>query len=90
MPLFHGTQGCTAFAKVLLVNHFQEAVPLSTTAMSEVTTILGGEDNVDKALLTQVEKSKPEVIGLLTTGLTETRGMIWSAFSINLGKTIQS
>ena len=74
MPMFHGTQGCTAFAKVLLVNHFQEAIPLSTTAMSEVTTILGGEDNIDKALLTQLEKSKPEVIGLLTTGLTETRG----------------
>jgi nitrogenase molybdenum-iron cofactor biosynthesis protein NifN len=74
MPLFHGSQGCTAFAKVLLVRHFREAIPLSTTAMTEVSTVLGGEDNVEQAILTLVEKSKPEIIGLCTTGLTETRG----------------
>ena len=74
MPLFHGSQGCTAFAKVVLVRHFREAIPLSTTAMSEVTTILGGEDNIETALLTLLEKSKPEIVGLCTTGLTETRG----------------
>jgi len=74
MPLFHGSQGCTAFAKVMLVRHFREAIPMSTTAMTEVTTILGGEDNIETALLTLLEKSQPEIIGLLTTGLTETRG----------------
>lgn len=74
MPLFHGSQGCTAFAKVMLVRHFREAIPLSTTAMTEVATVLGGEDNVEQAILTLVEKSKPEIIGLCTTGLTETRG----------------
>jgi nitrogenase molybdenum-iron protein NifN len=74
IPLFHGSQGCTAFAKVLLVRHFREAIPLATTAMTEVATILGGEDNIEKAILTLVEKNKPEMIGLLTTGLTETRG----------------
>jgi nitrogenase molybdenum-iron protein NifN len=74
MPLFHGSQGCTAFSKVILVKHFREAIPLSTTAMTEVTTILGGEDNVEQAILTLMEKSKPEIIGLCTTGLTETRG----------------
>lgn len=74
MPLFHGSQGCTAFAKVMLVRHFREAIPLSTTAMTEVTTILGGEDNIETAMLTLLEKSQPEIIGLCTTGLTETRG----------------
>jgi nitrogenase molybdenum-iron protein NifN len=74
MPLFHGSQGCTAFSKVILVKHFREAIPLSTTAMTEVTTILGGEDNIEQAILTLMEKSKPEIIGLCTTGLTETRG----------------
>ena len=74
MPLFHGSQGCTAFAKVMLVRHFREAVPLSTTAMTEVTTILGGEDNVETAISTLVEKSKPKKVGVCTTGLTETRG----------------
>lgn len=42
--------------------------------MTEVTTILGGEENVEQAILTLVEKSQPEIIGLCTTGLTETRG----------------
>jgi nitrogenase molybdenum-iron protein NifN len=74
VPLFHGSQGCTAFAKVLLVRHFREAIPLATTAMTEVSTILGGEENVEEAILTLVEKTNPEIIGLLTTGLTETRG----------------
>ena len=74
MPLFHGSQGCTAFAKVMLVRHFREAIPIATTAMSEVTTILGGEDNIETALLTLIEKSQPEIVGLCTTGLTETRG----------------
>ncbi|MBE9059817.1 nitrogenase iron-molybdenum cofactor biosynthesis protein NifE [cf. Phormidesmis sp. LEGE 11477] len=74
MPLLHGSQGCTAFAKVMLVRHFREAIPLSTTAMTEVTTILGGEDNIETAILTLIEKSNPEIVGLCTTGLTETRG----------------
>ncbi|MEN9261225.1 MAG: nitrogenase iron-molybdenum cofactor biosynthesis protein NifN [Thermostichus sp. HHBFW_bins_43] len=74
LPLFHGSQGCTAFAKVVLVRHFREAIPMATTAMSEVDTILGGEENIETAILTLVEKAQPELIGLLTTGLTETRG----------------
>ncbi len=74
VPLFHGSQGCTAFAKVLLVRHFREAIPLATTAMTEVSTILGGEENIEQAILTLVEKAEPDMLGLLTTGLTETRG----------------
>lgn len=74
MPLFHGSQGCTAFAKVVLVRHFRESIPMATTAMTEVSTILGGEDNIEGAILTLVEKANPEIVGLLTTGLTETRG----------------
>jgi nitrogenase molybdenum-iron protein alpha/beta subunit len=35
---------------------------------------LGGEDNIETAMLTLLEKAKPEIIGLCTTGLTETRG----------------
>lgn len=74
IPLFHGSQGCTAFAKVLLVGHFQESIPLATTAMSEVNTVLGGDDNVVGGLDTVIEKTKPELVGLFTTALTETRG----------------
>lgn len=74
MPLFHGSQGCTSFGLVLLVRHFKEAIPLQTTAMSEVATVLGGFDNVEKAILNIAEKTKPEIIGICSTGVTETKG----------------
>ena len=74
LPLFHGSQGCTAFALVAMVRHFRESIPLQTTAMNELTTILGGADHVEQAINTIFERAKPRVIGLCTTGLTETRG----------------
>ncbi len=74
MPLLHGSQGCTALAKRVLVQHFHQTIPLSTTAMTEVATILGGEERVEQAIVTLVQKSKPEIIGLCTSGLVETRG----------------
>ena len=51
MPLLHGSQGCTSFGLVLFVRHFKEAIPLQTTAMSEVATVLGGYENVEQAIL---------------------------------------
>ncbi|MEC4817382.1 MAG: nitrogenase iron-molybdenum cofactor biosynthesis protein NifN [Scytonema sp. PMC 1069.18] len=74
IPVFHGSQGCTAFAKSLLVKHFCETIPLSTTAMTEVSAILGGEENVEQAIVTIAQRTKPDIIGLCTTALTETRG----------------
>ncbi len=73
LPLLHGSQGCTAFALVLLVRHFREAIPLQTTAMSELSTILGGADNIEQAVGTIHDRAKPRLIGLCSTALTETR-----------------
>jgi nitrogenase molybdenum-iron protein NifN len=74
MPLMHGSQGCTAFGKVFFVRHFREPIPLQTTAMDQVSAIMGADDNVVEALRTLCEKSKPDLIGLVTTGLSETQG----------------
>lgn len=74
MPLLHGSQGCTSFGLVLFVRHFREAIPLQTTAMSEVATVLGGFENVEQAVLNIVEKTKPELIGICSTGVTEVKG----------------
>jgi nitrogenase molybdenum-iron protein NifN len=74
MPVMHGSQGCTSFGLVLLVRHFKEAIPLQTTAMNEVTTILGGYDNIEKAILNIRQRAKPQLIALCSTGLTETKG----------------
>lgn len=74
MPLLHGSQGCTAFGLVVYVRHFKETIPLQTTAMNEVTTILGGMDNVEQALVNIHKRAKPALIGIATTGLTEAKG----------------
>jgi nitrogenase molybdenum-iron protein NifN len=74
MPLMHGSQGCTSFGVVLLVRHFKEAIPLQTSAMNEATTIMGGYDNLEQALLNIRSRAKPAVIGICSTGLTETKG----------------
>ena len=74
MPIMHGSQGCTSFGLVLLVRHFKEAIPLQTTAMNEVTTILGGYENLETALLNIRKRAKPQLIAICSTGLTETKG----------------
>lgn len=74
LPLMHGSQGCTAFGKVFFVRHFREPIPLQTTAMDQVSSIMGADENVVEALRTLSEKSRPEIIGLVTTGLSETQG----------------
>jgi len=74
MPVMHGSQGCTSFGLVLLVRHFKEAIPLQTTAMNEVTTVLGGYENIEAALLNIRKRAAPKIIAICSTGLTETKG----------------
>lgn len=74
MPVMHGSQGCTAFAKVFFVRHFREPIPLQTTAMDQVSSVMGADGNIVEALKNIAEKSNPAIIGLVTTGLAETQG----------------
>jgi nitrogenase molybdenum-iron protein NifN len=80
MPLLHGSQGCTSFGLVLFVRHFREAIPLQTTAMSEVATVLGGFDNVEQAIVNIASRTKPGLIGICTTGVSEIKGDDLSGF----------
>ena len=74
IPMMHGSQGCTAFGKVFFVRHYREPIPLQTTAMDQSSSVLGADDNVVLGLKAICEKSKPDLIGLPTTGLAETQG----------------
>jgi len=74
IPLLHGAQGCTAFAKVFLVRHFREPIPLQTSALDPISSIMGADDSLFAGLRTVCEKHHPVAVGLLTTGLTETQG----------------
>ncbi|MCE6958206.1 nitrogenase iron-molybdenum cofactor biosynthesis protein NifN [Cereibacter sphaeroides] len=74
IPLFHGAQGCTAFAMVHMVRHFKEAIPLQTTAMNEVSAILGGGEQIEEAIENIRKRANPKFIGIASTALVETRG----------------
>lgn len=74
MPLEHGARGCTSLSKLFFMRHFREPIALQTTAMEQLTTILGADDNVVEALRTICAKDRPEIIGLISTSLSETQG----------------
>ena len=74
IPLMHGAQGCTAFGKVFFVRHFREPIPLQTTAMDQVSSVMGADENIVEGLTAVCGKHKPSLVGLPTTGLAETQG----------------
>ncbi len=74
VPLLHGAQGCSSFGIVLFVRHFREAIPLQTSAMSEVATVMGGFENVEQAIVNIANRTKPAFIGVCSTGVSEIKG----------------
>lgn len=74
LGLLHGAQGCSTFIRLQLSRHFKESIALNSTSMSEDTAIFGGWENLKKGLGRVMEKFGPKVVGVMTTGLTETMG----------------
>lgn len=75
MPLMHGGMGCTSFTKVFLTRHYCEPIAIQTTAVTDVTAVLdGGDSSIVEAVQNITKKVTPSLIGLHTTGLTETKG----------------
>lgn len=74
LGLLHGAQGCSTFIRLQLSRHFKEPIALNCTSMSEDTAIFGGWENLKKGLKKVIEKFSPGVVGVMTSGLTETMG----------------
>jgi len=74
LGLLHGAQGCSTFIRLQLSRHFKESIALNSTAMSEDAAIFGGWENLKQGLHRVVEKFRPGVVGVMTSGLTETMG----------------
>jgi len=74
MPLMHAAQGCSAFAKVFLIQHFHEPIPMQSTAMDPISTVMGSDTNLIEAFTNLCQTHHPKLIGLLTSGLTEAQG----------------
>ena len=75
MPLMHGAQGCASFTKVLFTRHFNDPIAIQTTAVNDISAVIdGGDKGISEAIENITQKVTPELVGLFTTGLTETKG----------------
>ena len=78
LPLMHASQGCASYTKVFYTRHFNEPIAMYNTSVSDITAILDGGDYSILLSIENITKKnkamKPELIGLHTTGLTETKG----------------
>jgi nitrogenase molybdenum-iron protein NifN len=75
MPLMHGAQGCASFTKVFFTRHFNDPIAVQTTAVNDITAVIdGGDYAISESIKNITKKVKPELVGLFTTGLTETKG----------------
>ena len=75
MPLMHGAQGCASFSKVFFTRHFNDPIAIQTTAVNDITAIVdGGDYSISEAIKNITKKVNPDLVGLFTTGLTETKG----------------
>lgn len=75
MPLMHGAQGCASFSKVFFTRHFNDPIAIQTTAVNDITAVIdGGDYSISEAIKNITAKVTPDLVGLFTTGLTETKG----------------
>lgn len=74
MAVVHGAQGCSAYPKTILIEHFKEPVPITNTALQE-TDVVFGPDSVKSAILNLLRSDpSPEMIAILTSAMVECRG----------------
>src|SRR5262245_40866319 len=69
LPLLHGSQGCASFGLMLAMRHLDDNLSIQSTAMTEMTTILGGRDSLEEALVNVARSVKPKLIGVASTAL---------------------
>lgn len=75
MPLMHGAQGCASFSKVFFTRHFSDPIAVQTTAVNDITAVIdGGDYSISEAIKNITKKVNPDLVGLFTTGMTETKG----------------
>ncbi len=74
LPLIHGAQGCTFLGKVLLTKHFREPIALATSKLFVEDVVMGSEEKLMQAIDGFIEKNKPALIGVLSSGLSEVKG----------------
>ncbi|NOY64811.1 MAG: nitrogenase iron-molybdenum cofactor biosynthesis protein NifE [Nitrospirae bacterium] len=74
LPVIHSAQGCSFLAKVLITKHFREPVALVSTKLFTEDIVMGSEERLVNVIEGIIEKQQPDIIGILSSGLSEVRG----------------
>ena len=74
IPVIHGAQGCTFLSKVLLTKHFREPIALASSKLFTEDVVMGSDDNLGRVVEDLIVRNRPDVIGILSSGLTEVKG----------------
>lgn len=74
VPLVHGSQGCAAYPMRMFNRHFREPVQIAVTALGEDAAVFGGKENLITSINNVIKRKHPDIIGVLTTCLSETIG----------------
>ncbi len=74
VPIIHGAQGCTFLGKVLLTKHFREPIALASTRLFTENVVMGSEVLIENVIKGFIEKNPPDLIAILTSGLSEVKG----------------
>jgi len=74
LPIIHSAQGCGFLGKVLLTKHFREPVALANTRLFTEDVVMGSDEALTKVAEGFIEKNKPEVVGILSSALSEVKG----------------
>ena len=60
IPLMHGAQGCTAFSKIFFTRHFRDPIPVQTTAMDQISAVMGADENIVEGSAGGVQQTAAE------------------------------
>ena len=74
LPVIHGAQGCGFLGKVLLTKHFREPIALASTKLFTEDVVMGSDGALIKVVESFVEKNHPEVVAVLSSGLSAVKG----------------
>lgn len=72
--LLHGSQGCTTYMRRHMAGHFNEPIDVASSSLSENGAVYGGEANLRQGLRNVIKSYQPELVGVVTTCLSETIG----------------
>ncbi len=74
LPVLHAAQGCTFLEKVLMIRHYNEPIALGTTKLFTESVVLGSEESALSTVSALAHSAHPELMALITGGLTEVKG----------------